>query len=94
MLKTFKGFKGKVVFGQIDNCKFVIMAERPAQLEALWSSIMAEVPFNPNGISNAILIEANTLPDRRLPLTPGFSQVDTAPSEPTTVSTVSPTIEV
>ena len=62
MLKTFNGFKGKIVFGQIDDCKFVIMAQTPAQLAALWSAIMGDLPFDPAGISNAILIESATLP--------------------------------
>ena len=69
MLKTFKGFKGKVVFGQIDDCKFVIMAETPAQLASLWNAIMG-ISLDPSGISNAILVEANTLPEKRQPISP------------------------
>lgn len=78
MLKTFKGFKGKAVFGQIGDCKFVLLAERPAQLAALWAGIMGEVPLDPSGISNAILIESATLPDKR----------PTSPKSPTSQTTI------
>lgn len=65
MLKTFKGFKGKMASAQLGKFPFVIMAANTRQLEILWQHIMRKVPLDPAGIKPCILIEAATLPDHK-----------------------------
>ena len=65
MLKTFTGFKGTAAMVQIGRIKFCILAKNPAQLEALWLSILTEAgPLEPAMCQKAIMIEAKLLPEK------------------------------
>lgn len=86
MLKSFVGFKGISAFVQIGEIKFMIIAKNARQLETLWHGILIKAgPFDPTKCKKAILIEAKNLPDSRVSLTPGFSQVATEGPNPKTV---------
>jgi hypothetical protein len=62
-MTTFTGFKGRVIFAQIGQIQFALIAKSPAQLRALWAHVMPDAgPLDPAGIKHAILIESSTLP--------------------------------
>lgn len=71
MLKTFTGFRGTAAMVRIGKIRFFIIAETPAQLEALWQSLLTEAgPFDPTICHKAILVEAKLLPESHASINP------------------------